>query len=428
MVNQTGNYCQPACWRSSGRRYRIERIVAGMGEGPKQPAKRGLTWPVKLFLAFPLLVMLGGVVLTAAAFVPTRLAPLAREYPLIEDRSGRVPKKGCSLTEVETQPGTCGAVTVTRVREEDVTFPSRLTEKGLARLQGTVTIPETAAGRRPAVVLIGGSGPTPRDSTSKGDLVHTLSAPFPLMKELAAHLGRLGFVVLRFDKRSCVRCYAGYRPDFKQFLFSDNVDDAKDALAYLASRPEVDPRALVVAGHSEGGHFAPLVAEGQDGVRAVMLLAGTTEPFEVGLIAQLERLAQIRRRQLDFLASINIALATRKYRGCFDRLEGPGYQPDEMCLGGGVTQRALKEYRAMSLRVPELLRAAPYAIMAVQGSVDRNIDPLEIPRVARLCAGRDVETHYVEGVDHPLTNAMKPAALDDTVKARIATFLASVGR
>ena len=44
---------------------------------------------------------------------------------------------------------------------------------------------------------------------------------------------------------------------------------------------------------------------------------------------------------------------------------------------------------------------------------DGNIDPEEIPRIAKLCEGRDVEVHYVEGVTHPLVH------LDDVGAPRI---------
>ena len=83
----------------------------------------------------------------------------------------------------------------------------------------------------------------------------------------------------------------------------------------------------------------------------------------------------------------------------------------------------------MSREVPELLRNGPYAVFAIQGSVDRNIDPQEIPRVRKLREGKDTEVHYMEGVSHPLANIRETEPkVDATVLARLSTFVASVGR
>ena len=53
--------------------------------------------------------------------------------------------------------------------------------------------------------------------------------------------------------------------DPKQVSWLDLDTDARDALRFLATLPEVDPNALVVAGHSEGGQLA--VHVGADGSR-----------------------------------------------------------------------------------------------------------------------------------------------------------------
>jgi len=81
-------------------------------------------------------------------------------------------------------------VTVSREGDEQVKVPAN----GFA-LAGTLSRPSnTAAGSRlPAVVLVGGSGPTDREETVAG---------IAIFGELANGLADAGFLVLRYDKRT----------------------------------------------------------------------------------------------------------------------------------------------------------------------------------------------------------------------------------
>jgi hypothetical protein len=69
------------------------------------------------------------------------------------------------------------------------------------------------------------------------------------------------------------------------------VDDAKAAVAVLASRPEVDPRRIVVVGHSLGGYVAPRIASGDRQVAGLVILAGSTRPMEESVVEQTKYLA-----------------------------------------------------------------------------------------------------------------------------------------
>ena len=51
-------------------------------------------------------------------------------------------------------------------------------------------------------------------------------------------------------------------------------------MRFLAAQHEVDPNAIVIIGHSQGGQLASFVANGDARVAAVVMLAGTTETFE----------------------------------------------------------------------------------------------------------------------------------------------------
>ena len=113
-------------------------------------------------------------------------------------------------------------------------------------LAGTLTVPE-GAGPHPAAVLLTGSGPQDRDETLFGH------KPFLV---LADHLSRRGIAVLRLDDRG----FAGSTGDLAIATPADFATDARAAVAFLASQPEVDPRRVGLIGHSEGGLVAAMVA------------------------------------------------------------------------------------------------------------------------------------------------------------------------
>lgn len=141
--------------------------------------------------------------------------------------------------------------------EEEVRYLSP--EAGI-HLAGTLTLPE-GEGPFPAVALITGSGPQDRDETLLGH------RPFLV---LADHLTRHGIAVLRSDDRGV----AGSEGDFASATSMDFADDAAAAVAYLGTRPEVEPAAIGLVGHSEGGLIAPIVAARSDDVAFIVLLAG----------------------------------------------------------------------------------------------------------------------------------------------------------
>jgi len=60
-------------------------------------------------------------------------------------------------------------------------------------------------------------------------------------------------------------------------MYYGEVDDACDALNYLAKLREVDPRHLYVAGHSAGGTVAALTAESSPRVKAAAAVGATAD-------------------------------------------------------------------------------------------------------------------------------------------------------
>ena len=140
------------------------------------------------------------------------------------------------------------------------------------QLAATLTIP-TGKGPFPAVVLITGSGQQDRDESVMGH------KPFLVLSD---YLTRKGIAVLRSDDRGA----GGSGGDFAAATTADFATDAEAAVAYLKTRPEVDPRQIGLIGHSEGGVIAPMVAARNGDVAFIVMMAGTGVPGDQIVTAQ----------------------------------------------------------------------------------------------------------------------------------------------
>jgi pimeloyl-ACP methyl ester carboxylesterase len=154
-------------------------------------------------------------------------------------------------------------------RSEEVTFANAAHKITLA---GTLTLPQKGD-KFPVVVLITGSGPQDRDETFSGH------KPFLV---LADYLTKQGIAVLRYDDRGVGKSTGNYT----QATSKDLATDVASAVAYLKTRADIDPKKIGLAGHSEGGIIAPLVANQlKKDVAFMVLLAGTgTSGLEVNVM------------------------------------------------------------------------------------------------------------------------------------------------
>ncbi|HKM06476.1 MAG TPA: alpha/beta fold hydrolase [Sphaerochaeta sp.] len=140
---------------------------------------------------------------------------------------------------------------------EDITFAQA--PEGFL-LAGTITRPE-GDGPFPAVVLVSGSGPQNRDEELMGH------RPFLV---LADALTRSGIVVLRYDDRG----FAKSEGDSNEATSLDFADDAESAVHLLKGLPYVDADRIGIIGHSEGAIIAPIVAQRDEDVGFLVLMAG----------------------------------------------------------------------------------------------------------------------------------------------------------
>lgn len=153
--------------------------------------------------------------------------------------------------------------------------PSTFSEQevSVGPLPGTLTLPK-APGPARAVVLVHGSGPNDRDESVGA------ARPF---KDLAWGLASRGIAALRYEKRS------KFAPGTLSGAFDQDDEvtfDTKAAVALLAGRAEIDPKHIVLVGHSQGGSMAPRIARAEPRLAGIVVLAGSTRPFDRLLVDQ----------------------------------------------------------------------------------------------------------------------------------------------
>ena len=175
--------------------------------------------------------------------------------------------------------------------EEEVGYENKTDGVHLA---GTLTLPR-GKGPHPAVLLITGSGSQDRNETVAGH------RPFLV---LADYLTRHGIAVLRVDDR-------GIGGSSRGALTATSENFAGDVLAgveYLKTRKEIDPKQIGLAGHSEGGMIAPMVAVRSPDVAFIVLMAGPGQTGEDVIHTQDELLERAEGASEDTISQTRIAL------------------------------------------------------------------------------------------------------------------------
>jgi predicted esterase len=167
-------------------------------------------------------------------------------------------------------------------------------------LAGTLRLPE-GDGPFPAVVLIAGSGPESRDEVVPGQLDMTFGFDIPVFKELAEGLQEKGLAVLTYDKRTCGPfngcAQNGYPTPSADITVDDFLSDAQAAVAFLRTRPGIDPDRVSVVGHSQGAEFITVLLAEDPQLLSGVMIAGPYRSIDDIIQAQLDFTVQLVEQQ-----------------------------------------------------------------------------------------------------------------------------------
>jgi uncharacterized protein len=263
--------------------------------------------------------------------------------------------------------------------QENVAF----TSAGL-RLSGVLHFPGdyVRGERRPAIVVMHGFGST-KDAGN--------------VMEPVALFTSWGYIALRFDFRGCGESGG----EFGRIVCLEEVEDAGNAVTYLAGRPEIDARRIALAGSSFGA--------------AVAIYAGATDARVAAVISSGgwgdgERKFRAQHPTPEAWARFTRMLADgREHRQRTGKsLMVPRYDivPIPAHLRNNVTAKSSQQFPAETAQSMMDFRAdgvvaqiAPRPLLLLHSahdSVTPTVESIELFRRARPPA----ELHLFDGVDH----------------------------
>ena len=278
------------------------------------------------------------------------------------------------------------SLSISRPNDEPITIPGN----GFL-LAGTLSRPaQTTEAKLPAVVLVGGSGPSDRDGLVYG---------IPVLGQLAGALADAGSMVVRYDKRGIGQ--SGGRAESASL--NDYAEDVRAAIKMLENRKDVDLKRIAVVGHSEGGLVALIAASKEKKIAAVGLIATPGITGADIVLAQQQRLlnrmsisAEEKQAKVDAQKKIHEAVISGK---------GLELLPPDV-------RRSVDNAEFQSLLVSDptkLVAAVRQPLLIVQGELDTQVEPMNADRLETIARARKnappPEVVKVPGVNHLLVPA-----------------------
>jgi pimeloyl-ACP methyl ester carboxylesterase len=275
------------------------------------------------------------------------------------------------------------SVPISRGNDEQVRIPAN----GFS-LAGTLSKPAASSpAPLPAVVLVGGSGPTDRDELVFG---------IPVLGQIAAGIADAGFMVLRYDKRGVGQ--SGGR--LESAGFADYAEDLRAAVKFLADRKDVDGKRIGVIGHSEGGAVALMAAAKDKRIAALLLIAANGVTGAELILQQQEHLLG-RAKISDAEKEEKIALQKKIHNAV---ITGKGWEEVPPALRKQVDN---PEFQSLLTNDPaKTMPDVRQPILIVQGELDTQVAPSNADRLEALARKRKnappVQVVKVPGVNHLL--------------------------
>ena len=285
-------------------------------------------------------------------------------------------------------------------RTEEVRFTNTADNVTLA---GTLSLPE-GEGPWKAVVLVSGSGIQNRDEEI---FEHR---PFAV---IADRLTRRGIAVLRYDDRGAGESDNG---DVANATTANLALDAEAAVDFLLKRKDISE--VSIAGHSEGGAIAFMVAARRNDIHSVISLAGPAVRGREILLSQAEALARAQGAN-----DAQVEAARKVNSGFYDfvmenrDLDAEAFRKALSSKVGTLRSMGLSEEQCeqtvAQLSTPwmryficydpaEDIRTVKCPILFLNGSKDLQvIADINLPAAESLTKGRsDVKILRLEGLNH----------------------------
>ena len=283
------------------------------------------------------------------------------------------------------------------------------------QLAGTLTVPQGAL-NAPAVLLSQGLGFEPFDRD------YTLPSA-PALKSflaIADALSRNGIVVLRVDDRGAGRSSGQKQLSSVQQLAGDLVA----GVAFLKTRPEVNPKRIGIIGHSFAGLTAPIAAVRSNDVAFVITLAGLMTDARVNLERLPAGLRAVTTATWTTLTQSSPTLSSSdlesRLRDAFTlamaNVSDQERASTQSAMAAIVTQwvKSAPLRRSQALTDPgEALRALTKPFLAIHGARDRELDAATnlgpLVRYLGEAANADFTVATIPDIDHWMWVCTQPS-------------------
>jgi pimeloyl-ACP methyl ester carboxylesterase len=296
-----------------------------------------------------------------------------------------VPAQGLELAREDIASAAARTTSFSLPTDEAVRIPAN----GF-NLAGSVAKPVGATAKLPAVLLVGGSGPTDRDETVFG---------VPVMGHIAAALVDAGFLVARYDKRGIGQ--SGGRAESS--TITDFVEDGRAGIAWLVKRPDVDKERIAIVGHSEGAWVALTVAARDKRIAAVTMIAGPSMPGTDVVLEQQAHLFE-QMKTPDAERQEKAGLQKRIHDAVLGRGSWDGIPAD---LRKQAETPWFHSY--LTFDPIKTMKDVRQPILIVQGELDTQVPPHHADKLAEAARARKrkagVDIVKVPGVNHLLVPA-----------------------
>lgn len=268
----------------------------------------------------------------------------------------------------------------------------------------------------PAVILVGGAGPTDRDE---------MAFSIPIFGHLAGALADAGFLVVRYDRRGSGQ--SGGRPE--SATLTDYAEDLRAAVRYLGDRKDVDRRRLAVVGYGEGGSVAMVAASKENRIKGLVLIATsglTGAEFNLEQVAA--NVARSARSEADKQATIDLQ---RRIQTAV--MTGKGWDDIPPPLR---RQADVPWFQSILAFDPaKAIQDVDQPLLVLQGLLDKQVLPAHADRLESSAkAGKrknPVEVTKLPAVNHLLVTATTgdvteyPSLADQTVAPAVPEAIAS---
>lgn len=300
---------------------------------------------------------------------------------------------------------------------------------GDAHLAATLLLPDEppsgdAGGRYPVVLLLPSWLPRDRDGGYDGIGHASWFAPMTepgarhpgLLARLANALATRGVASLRADPRGCGRSDGAWE---EVTLFA-RIDDARDMVAAMRSRGELDLRRTGIVGHGEGAGIALAVAIGDPAISALTLIGAAARSWR----DTLRRAAAGRGRTGTDHEHPIVAALDRWSEDLLERAERREPRFRLPLRAGRAVTLALSPFE-QAIHTPPIALATMLhrSVALVHGDQDAWTDPDESALLAGALAlgGEAGAVRIVSGAGHDLVEASDEliGALADDLAARL---------